>query len=411
MAAALIATTRAREIQALGTAGQLTTDSWAALHRLLTQRLGPDHAALLAEPVTNAAQGETDWYADTALPARPLSSLPPDEAAAARAALDRLSGDTLALAASMTAAGSDADRFLGAMLSLTMQVPDDGFIHVAGAQPVLVAWGHARAGAAEPPVVLGGARQVRGRATMAILPPPAAPASVARRWAPALAASLCVALLVLGAALYIVARDPFRWYAVAEPPCEPPGADMALRADLATAADRESDLRLQLAQLSTDAGGRRLMCPPVQPAALPVPPPPPRTADENRAQQRGAQRGKLTIILAWDDRNDLDLYVRCPAGGVIFYQNRNACGGQLDVDANGDQRTADVQPVENVFFAAPAPGAYRIAVDPYAMRVGRTTPFRVTVQQDGRPDQVITGVAENGRHMQDVGSVTIGAPP
>ena len=409
MATVLIATTRARDIQALGTAGQLTTESWSALHRLLEQRLGPGHAALLAEPVFNAAQGETDWYTDADGPVRLLSSLPAAEQGLARQVLDRLTSDTLALAAEMEASRSGADRFLGAMLRLTMQVPDETCIHVAGAQPVLAAWGHARSGAAAGSVVLGGERAVP-RFPMAILPPPAAPAFAARRIGPALAAALLVSLLFLLSASYVVAADPFRWYAVAEPGCQPPDADMALRTDLAKAADRESELRLQLAQLSTDAGSRRLMCPPVQPAALSAPPPP-RSADANRAQQRGAQHGKLTIILAWDDRNDLDLYVRCPAGGTIFYRQRTACGGTLDVDANSDQRTADVQPVENVFFGDPRPGTYQVLVDPYAMRVGRATPFRLTIQQDGRPDRVVTGVANNGQHMQEAASVTVDAAP
>ena len=63
MAAVLIATTRARDVQALGKGGQRAAESWSALHRLL-ERQSPGHAALLAEPVANAAQGETDWYAE-----------------------------------------------------------------------------------------------------------------------------------------------------------------------------------------------------------------------------------------------------------------------------------------------------------------------------------------------------------
>ena len=412
MASILIATTRARDLQVLGTAGQTTTEAWSTLRRLLTQRLDAAHAGLLAEPVTNAAQGETDWYADSDGPVHRLDNLPPEAAAAARNTLTRLSGEILALAATMKAAPAEADRFLGTMLELTMRVPDETFIHVAGTQPVLVAWGHAPVETQRGPVVLGGERQVRRRAAMAILPPPAAPVPAVRRYGLALGIALGLATVVLGAALYVTVRDPFGWYLVAEAPCQPPTGDMALRADLAAGADRESELRLQLAQLATDAGSRRLMCPPVQPPEpAPAPPPPPRSADAERAQQRGGQRGRLTIILAWDDRNDLDVYVRCPGGGAIFYQQRNACGGVLDVDANGDERTADVQGVENVFFAAPQPGTYRIAVDPYAMRVSRSTPFRVTIQQEGRPDRVITGVAENGRHRQDIGEVTVDGPP
>ena len=406
--AVLVATTRARDVQALGTAGQLTTESWSALHRLLEQRLSPAHAALLAEPVTNAAQGETDWYAETGQPVRRLSSLPPDERTVAQGELDRLTADIQALAAAMEAARPEADRFLGAMLRLAMQVPEESCIYASGGQPVLVAWGHGAAGTGSAGVVLGGQRAAP-RGPMAILPPPVVPGPSVRRYGPVLVAALLVGLLCLLSSFYVLLRDPFGWYQVAEASCQPPDADMVLRADLQRAADRESDLRLQLAQLSTDAGSRRLMCPPIQPAAVPPPPPPPRSADLNRAQERGAQHGKLTIVLAWDDRNDLDLHVRCPGGGEIFYGRRSVCGGQLDVDANGDARTADVRPVENVFFADPRPGTYRIAVDAYAMRVSRSTPFRLTIQQDGKPDQVITGTATGG--TSEVASVTVDALP
>ena len=153
------------------------------------------------------------------------------------------------------------------------------------------------------------------------------------------------------------------------------------------------------------------MCPPIQPpapperqAALPSPPP---SADEQRAQRRGAQGGKMQVILAWDDRNDLDLRIVCPDGTDINFIRRNACGGTLDVDANGDVNSLTDTPVENVFFAEPQPGAYRIIVDPYGMRVRPSTPFRVTIRRDGRPDEVISGTAVNGRHNQQVGQFRV----
>ena len=414
-----IATTRARDLQSLAAGGQLVTDSWAILVPLLRQRLGPAHAALLAEPLTNPTQGETDWYAEGNEPARPLASLPPELQAQIRQTLAQLGADIAALAGTLKSGRDGNDRVLGTMLELALQVPGEGYVYAAGTQPVLVAWGHAGSGGASQGIALSGQRAAApGR--MAILPPPMVPPPAVRRLGPALAAATLGAALLLVAALLLLGRDPLGWYAVAAPVCAVPDGNMALRAQLDGAARHEAELRLQLAQLSTDAGARRLQCPPVQLAAVPPPVPPrpipqpaptPPSEDSTRAQRRGGQRGKLTIILAWDDRNDLDLFVRCPDGATIYYKRRSACGGTLDVDANENASTADVQPVENVFFPQPQGGTYTVVVDAFAMRVSTETPFRVTIQQEGQPDRVVNGVAHNGQHMQEVTTVTLEASP
>ena len=179
---------------------------------------------------------------------------------------------------------------------------------------------------------------------------------------------------------------------------------------------REGVLRAELAALTADAGQRRLMCPPVQPAAQAVVPPaplpqPPPSDDARRAERQGAKRGKLQVILAWDDINDLDLRVVCPNGTDINYIRRHACGGTLDIDANGDVNRLTPTPVENVYFDDPAPGHYRVVVDPYGMRQRAASPFRVTIRRDGEPDQVVNGVAQNGRRVQMVTDFTVEAPP
>ena len=407
MAVVHITTTRGHDLQALGTAGQSATESWSALRTLLAQRLGDAHAGLIAEPVSNPVQGETDWYADTDLPIQPMSSLPALEQGAVRAELTRLAGDILTLATAMKASTSESDRFLGAMLEFTMQIPDNGYQYVTGTQPVLVAWGHAKAGPGIERVYLTGERHVATR-PMAILRPPAAPGVPLPRILPALVAGLLVAAMLLGAATWVVLRDPFGWYVVADTACRLAPSELGLRDNLAEASAREADLRLRLAQLSTDAGARRLQCRPVPVAAPPPPPTPPPSRDQQRAEQRGAQRGKLRVILAWDDRNDLDLSVACPNRDVVSWRRKRACGGVLDVDANGDVRTGTVSPVENIYFDDPAPGTYRVVVDPFAMHVSRSSAFRVTIQQEGKPDRVVTGVAELG-NRQTVAVVTINA--
>jgi hypothetical protein len=69
-----------------------------------------------------------------------------------------------------------------------------------------------------------------------------------------------------------------------------------------------------------------------------------------RLRREKARKGDITISLAWDTRDDLDLHVFSPSNEEIYFANRlsrngNAC---LDVDMNvcGDSE----QPVENVFL-------------------------------------------------------------
>ena len=114
----------------------------------------------------------------------------------------------------------------------------------------------------------------------------------------------------------------------------------------------------------------------------------------NRAIEQGGREGRIQIVLAWDDANDLDLAVVCPNNQVIFFNNRRACGGKLDLDRN--ILAADPPPAENIVFPDdPVAGTYRILVKNNNQRVpgGQASPFRVTVRQEGVPDRVLTGEA------------------
>jgi uncharacterized protein YfaP (DUF2135 family) len=114
------------------------------------------------------------------------------------------------------------------------------------------------------------------------------------------------------------------------------------------------------------------------------------------------------VILAWDDRNDLDLAVICPGGQRIDFRNRQACGGSLDIDRNATGGPTTRTPVENIVFDRdPAPGTYRIVVDYFDRADGPTTPYRVTVRREGRPDQVFTGTARQGVRDQVIGEFTV----
>jgi hypothetical protein len=394
----LIATTSIRELRALGTGGQLTIEAAGALLSLLAHELTAEHAALFAEPQVIAARGEVDWYAEGSGQALVLSQLPAEQQAAAQAMLDRLGGEIRELIVRLRTAPRESERFLAEMLELALRLPDADAVRVRDGRPVLVGWGHERIGPVSGSVPIVG-RARRPRPPMRILPPPAAPAQPRPRlwpWLAAVAASLT--LLVCAALLPVISP----WAALPRA-CPVAGGDPAALAAWRDADARNGALRAELAALLDDAGRRRLRCPAAAgPDAAPV--------DAGRALSQGAQSGRLQVILAWDDRNDLDLHVICPDGTELFFDARRACGGVLDVDANARADDATVTPVENAFWVDPRPGAYGIVVVPYKMRDRGSSTFRITVRQTGQPDQVTQGRAATEGERVKVLTVQVAAP-
>jgi hypothetical protein len=209
-------------------------------------------------------------------------------------------------------------------------------------------------------------------------------------------------LVLLAAAGWLLLVPP----TIAEPGlCHMADGDLVALGAWSEADARNATLRTQLAALVDNAGRRRLRCSPVAQVVAP-----PRPDDSTRAQMRGGHRGKLQIILAWDDRNDLDLHIRCPDNEELFFGNRQACGGEQDIDANAKEILATAMPVETIFWSDPPPGTYKIIVDPFDMREGSSSAFRVTVRREGRPDQVREGMATAGQRLAPVLEVQVSAP-
>ena len=407
----LVATTQNAELQALGTGGQLAVQAWDQIVGHLRRSRGAAHAALLAEPNPDAARGVTDWYAEGNGDGPPLESLPPAEREAARAEFTRLFNDVRAESDALRRSTRENERFLGDLLAQALVIPAPDCLRVVGGQPVLVAWAHAPVGAPPAPELLIGL--LAGRTA----PPPDAapmrivgpPAPVRRRsWAPLAAAGAALSLLLLVPLL--LWADPFRWFEASPPQCVVRPEGVSLLNDLRAEEAREGALRAEIARLNLSLGDRRTACAPLPPAAErrraapvapPAPPPAaprPQSADAERAREQGARGGRIQVILAWDDENDLDLSIACPDREVIFFRNRRACGGELDLDQNA-LGARSRQPVESVVFAQePAPGTYRIVVANFQHNppAPRSSAFRVTVRQEGRPDRVFTGSAAPG---------------
>ena len=93
----------------------------------------------------------------------------------------------------------------------------------------------------------------------------------------------------------------------------------------------------------------------------------------------GAMSGEITISLMWDSADDLDLHVFTPDGSEIYFANDVAGGGELDVDSNAFEDEISDSPVENIYFAEPAPGEYWVYIDNYMDRSDGETNYLVRV--------------------------------
>jgi len=400
----LIATTRNAELQVLGSGGQLAVQAWDQISGYLRRARSPAHAALFAEPNPDADRGITDWYAAGQGAAPPLESLPDAAREAPRAEFARLYGDIREEADRLRASTRESERFLGELIALALITPATDCLRVIGGQPVLVAWGHAKLGEAPSPELLIGMTRRRGAglAPMQIVGPPAA-APAQKSWLFWLLGLLGLLFLLL-LLLLLLWRDPFGWFKAALPQCVVQPGNAELLDELRAAQAREAALRGDIAREMLRLGDRRTACPPPEPpppppppprrAEPPPPPPPPRQEDAERARREGARSGRVQIILAWDDRNDLDLMMVCPNGERLYFDRRQACGAELDVDRNAGNNGLTPTPVENIVFVAePAPGRYRIIVSHFQNNPPSpaSSPYRVTVKREGRPDQVFTG--------------------
>ena len=136
-----------------------------------------------------------------------------------------------------------------------------------------------------------------------------------------------------------------------------------------------------------------------------------RNPDENldqRLAQEGAQTGDITVSMIWNTMDDLDLHIKTPSGDEIYFANKQAGGGTLDVDMQAPGHIVEDpetnNPVENIYFPTPNPGEYRIWVKNYQDRTpdssstatvrvavgGQAKIFHVTLNGTGDEEDVIT---------------------
>lgn len=90
---------------------------------------------------------------------------------------------------------------------------------------------------------------------------------------------------------------------------------------------------------------------------------------DQRRSEAGGNVGALSISLAWNSTDDLDLMVVEPNGNQIWFKKKkSATGGHLDIDQNAEHSLPTNSPVENVYWASPPSGSYEILIWLYERR-------------------------------------------
>lgn len=108
----------------------------------------------------------------------------------------------------------------------------------------------------------------------------------------------------------------------------------------------------------------------------------PRENFDETLVSRGAHTGKITVSMKWNRYDDVDLHVIAPGDNHIYYSNKTAGGGVLDVDANaGGSQVID--PVENICFDSPANGHYKVYINQFSDRSDDSASYIVRVNVDG----------------------------
>jgi hypothetical protein len=399
MAGALLRTISGEGLRPLGTPHQR---SWDLVTGALRRRLGDRHADLFAEPVAAEHGQTTDWYAPMDGRVRALDDLPEEEEAALRAEVETLAGEIDAEAEVLVASTEPEDQRLGEALRQALEVPGpDCLMAVETGQgtyrPVLVGWAWASDARHAVRGALTGAdarTATRARLAAAAAAGPAAMAAAPMPSRPVERDGLSTWIAWLGWLLLALMLASILWlvltacglrgvasFCPAPPPERTPSLAIA-----AVLRDEISEIERRIAAADRACQPEIvqpivLPPPPVAPPLAPDPAPAPASEIDRRLDRAGARRGDLSFSLAWNSRSDLDLHVTCPDGQTISYRRRQACSGELDVDANAGRTTPT--PVENVVFDGPRGGGYRLRVHLYAGR-GASEPFELQVREGDR---------------------------
>jgi uncharacterized protein YfaP (DUF2135 family) len=104
-----------------------------------------------------------------------------------------------------------------------------------------------------------------------------------------------------------------------------------------------------------------------------------------RIEASDGRNRNVQFSLSWDNKNDLDIVVRCPDSSLIYAEHNSPCGGSVDLEMNSEALTK--KPLEHVIwdgFSTPE-GTYEIFVL-YRQRNALTDSTNYTVRIADGPD-------------------------
>ena len=442
--AILIHSTPTMGIRPLGGSGQR---SHALLTRTLADRLDPYAASIFAEPVPSPDGVSIDWYATAEGEVRPFAELQAAEQEPLRADLIGVSERIGALAKALETGEAAADERVAQALRQALKYPDDSFLFVADGRIIVTGWAYELEDASRPSGDLSTwilrpteepIEPIRAAPPVSETPAPATEARVAA------AAPVPVAVIDRRGSLWWL--DLLLWLLLLLltivifwrllPACEIgllrqlgliDGCPAALAATELPDEQRYGDeLQNEVERLRRGIAERRYQCRIVglEPSSRGSAGTPGTGTDEagladpadeqefnERLQRENAGGGDLTVSLKWSTTDDLDLMVTCPSGDIVSFQQRSACGGQLDVDANNNGGQATADPIENVFWPEGnlVPGMYGVGVMLYKRRTGSGStpiPFQIRVQL-GETSRIIAGTAVQERKLKPVTRVDV----
>jgi hypothetical protein len=377
-------------------------------------RFGARHAALLADPEPLSDGSAVDWYVSGYVRATRFADLSAPAAAKFEQELTALTNDIRTFAQELDQSKRGGpDRSLAEALRNALQIPGPEYLYAIDDQPVLVAWAYHKQEASPFDVGLVRIADV-ARSPLpkpAVRPPIAAAATPAPPSAPVQAPPPFDApprtiepAAVLIPQTVVAARRPFPWHwllwllfallvaailAILLRACAInvgrtwyPGLVWCGYAPSIVHDDvgRISDLQRLIDNLQQQLGQRNAECPAGQ-LELPQPAQPPSARDiEKRVDDNKGVKGDLNISLGWLGTADLDLYVGCAGGKIIYHKDRSNCGGNLQIDMNHE--SSSTQPVEDVVFPSISDipsGTLKIGIGWYADQGEQRTTLPTTI--------------------------------
>ena len=138
---------------------------------------------------------------------------------------------------------------------------------------------------------------------------------------------------------------------------------------------------------------------PIQHDTIRVVNPSPIDDDSIRVVNNDGEFGCLSFTLVWNSSDDLDLHVIDAKTNHIYYDKYckrkdnqfSSAGGQLDIDLNAGEVSAEL-PVENIYFKCiPPNGNYNVKVHVFKKRTPNPITFELIVREKGKIIKEVPG--------------------